>query len=269
LSAEQLLDAFRHVSNNTVIWKSLKNLIESYFFWLKEQNVDVSKGMYSLAHMNEKELRQNITKQFFYSTNQILAKLKMDVLCVSQLDQRDAEDYCMIECAVLLSWFGLQPREMAEFKKYDISTKNGMIKIRGIWTIVPEAAINKLYDCAIATAYSKINGTTIFWQKYMDSEYLFRTSISDRMSVATINSMLPKFNQKIDPESIPYIFGRIYWSGVYFRTRLEEKRIGGVPEFKSNKEKMEFYSRLFHEEIKDVTTFINRVEEYNLYKSVF
>jgi hypothetical protein len=268
-TSEKFTDAFRHVSNNPIIWKSLKSLLENYFYWLKDQGIDVGTGLYALDHINEKELKGNITKQFFYSTNQVLAKLDADIKWVSDLDDRYTDDYCMIESSILLSWFGLELKDVVKFKKSDIGMRRSTIKVHGIWTMIPDAATEKLYDCATALGYIKNTGAGQVLFKYEDSEYLLRTNVSDTISVSTMSSFLSIFNKKLSPDSTPYSYGKAYWSGVYFRAYQAEKRIGGVPEFKSNSEKMDFYSHLFREQIGSISSLVNRIEEYKLYKSVF
>ena len=265
-SIQQMESAFKHISSNSMIWGSLKKLVESYFTWLSRQGVDTRAGMKSLSEIDIANLASTGTNGYFYNSQELLAKIKSDREYVSKNERIEQEDYRMVSCALLLSWYGLNTDEIIKFKKSDISASNTAILVKESWIKIPIGVFDMLYECATAIGINKNNGYTTVFHRYEDSEFLFRTTVSKRMSLGRLSIILSVFNKKLPNHSEPYNLHKVYYSGVFARAFLKEYEKGGEPKLLTMSDKQIYYEDLFDEKLPEGTLY-KRIREYKAYKS--
>jgi hypothetical protein len=268
-ASSEMHEAFRHTTNNPMIAKSLKRLLESYFIWLKNIGIDSSVGNTSLKSLDHEVLKHQRSKEYFHGLPQLLAKIELDVSYAARIGRKKPSDHRMISSTFILLWLGLRIPEIVKIKKEDITKEENAVYYNDMRYEVHPRAYSILIECVNAKSYTQANCQTTSTFYYTDSEYLIRTAKSETMTENTLRVVISNFNESLPPKSSPYRADKIYWSGVFFRAYQKEIERGGFADIVNPDARMRYFGDLFKEKYTSTEQVRRRFLEYQEYSSVF
>lgn len=215
------------VGNFTVAKSNLKDYIE----WMVQQGSMSIEQLSEFSDILYDDLDHSNSFMLYYfkNFNELYSILEQTIECHLGENEENGE-FDTLRCAVYLSWYGFTLEELIMIKKSDVSLTEAMI-YKGLQrkpTRIGDNAMSYIRKYAERESYRsrKFGRADGVEMRYKDSEFLFRSCKSDRLTVQQINAMTRYTNPYADEVGKRFAFGKIYQSGLYYRIYLDEQENG-------------------------------------------
>lgn len=215
------------VGNFTVAKSNLKDYVE----WMVQQGCMNTNQLYEFSNILYDDLDHSNSFMLYYfkNFNELYSVLEQTIGCHLGENEENGE-FDTLRCAVYLSWYGFTLEELTIIKKSDVSFRDCVI-YKGLQRVpirIGDNAMSYIRNYAERESYrsrksGRADGVEM---RYKNSEFLFRSCKSDRLTVQQINAMTRYTNPYADEVGKRFAFGKINQSGIYYRIYLDEQENG-------------------------------------------